>query len=109
MSVWFTRNLGDAMLAGESIDRIRESFLSEYEKSGRPAAMALFIRHESEGQLHCDVKVFFSPASASVAQAFDAVPCARPSHDGLGLLAGSALSWSILFPEAAAELPGRGE
>lgn len=97
MSVWFTRNLGDAMLAGESLDPIKTLFLSEYGKANNAKEMAVFIRHESEGRLHCDVKIYFSPASASVAEAVGAIPCDKPSPDGLGLLAGSEESWSVLF------------
>jgi len=98
MSVWFTKNLGDAMLAGESLEQIKTLFLSAYEQSGNADEMALFFRHESEGRLHCEVKIYFPPASAFVAQAVDAIPCNKPSPDGLGLLAGSEASWSVLFP-----------
>ena len=95
---WFSRNLGDAMLAGELLDQIRALFLAEYEKADRPADMAVFVRHESEGRLHCEVKAYFSPASAVVAQAVDALPCEKPAADGLGLLAGSSASWPACFP-----------
>lgn len=95
---WFESNLGDAMLAGEAIDRVKALFSSEYEKEGRPADMALFVRHESEGRLHCEAKLYFSPASAVVAEVFAAIPCEKPSVDGLGLLAGTADAWRALFP-----------
>ena len=98
MNSWFTKNLGDAMLAGEALDDIKAVFLSEYAKSDRAEQLALFVRHESEGRLHCEVKVYFSPASAVVANAVGATPCTKPSSDGLGLLAGSELSWSTFFP-----------
>jgi uncharacterized protein YeaO (DUF488 family) len=95
---WFESNLGDAMLAGESIAHVKALFLSEYEKAGRPADMAVFVRHESEGRLHCEAKVYFSPASAVVADVVVAIPCEKPCADGLGLLAGSAEAWPALFP-----------
>ena len=66
MNTWFTKNLGDPMLAGESLDHLKTLFLSAQVKMNYPKDMALFIRHESEGHLHCEVKVYFSPASASV-------------------------------------------
>lgn len=97
MGIWYTKNLGDAMLAGESLDHLKALFLSLYERANNPKDMAAFFRYESEGQLHCEVKVFFSPASALVAKAYDAVPCETPSPNGLGLLAGSEESWSVLF------------
>ena len=98
MNSWFTKNLGDAMLAGEALDYIKARFLSEYAKSDRAEELALFVRHESEGRLHCEAHVYFSPASAVVAKAVGAAPCTKPSSDGLDLLAGSELSWSRLFP-----------
>ena len=102
MSIWFTRNLGDAMLAGESLDRIRALFFSEHAKANNSKEMAVFVRHESEGRLHCEVKVYFSPATVVVAEAFDAIPCKKPSSDGLGLLGGSEESWSVFFPKNGA-------
>ncbi|HUW29901.1 MAG TPA: hypothetical protein VMV97_14995 [Sulfuriferula sp.] len=98
MNSWFTINLGDAMLAGESLDLIKALFLSEYEKANSPKEMAVFVRHESEGRLHCEVKVYFSPASVIVAEAVDAIACRKPSSGGLDLLAGSKESWPVFFP-----------
>ncbi len=98
MRNWFESNLGDAMLAGESLDQVKALFLAEYEKANRPASMAVFVRHESDGRLHCEVKAYFSPASAVVAEAVDAVPCEKPDSVGLGLLAGAADSWPVFFP-----------
>lgn len=97
MSTWFTNNLGDAMLAGEFLDQIEALFLVEYEKANNSREMAVFVRHESEGRLHCEVRVYFSPSTAIVAEMVDAVPCKKPSRDDLGLLYGSEESWSILF------------
>jgi hypothetical protein len=96
---WFERNLGDAMLAGESLDVIKALFLSAYEKAHRPTDMAVFVRHESEGRLHCEVKVYLPPAAAGVAEAVGAIPCSKPVPYSLGLLAGSAISWPVLFSE----------
>ncbi len=87
------------MLAGESLDHIKALFLSEYEKTNHSKEMAVFVRHESEGRLHCEVKVYFSPGSVIVAKAVDAIPCKQPSSDSLGLLVGSEASWSFFFPE----------
>jgi hypothetical protein len=97
MSSWYTKNLGDAMLAGEQLEQIKSRFLAACEQARAPKEMAVFFRHESEGQLHCEVKTYFSPAAAGVAVSLGAVPCTRPSRDSLGLLAGSDDAWSALF------------
>lgn len=98
-SSWFTKNLGDAMLVGEELAKIEELFLSAYEKSDITKRIAVFIRHESEGHLHCEVKAYFSPDAVRVASELDADPCPRPSRDGLSLLVGPEDSWLALFPE----------
>lgn len=97
MNTWFTCNLGDAMLAGVELDHIKALFLSAYEKRNKPDDMAVFFRHESEGRLQCEVKVYFSPSAAAVAQEFDATHCQRPALQGLGLLAGSDKAKFILW------------
>jgi hypothetical protein len=87
---WSKCNLGDAMLAGEALDEIRIRFEREYLENNRPNDMALLVRHESEGRLHCEVVVYFPPATAMIAKAFEAIACRKPSKENLGLLAGSA-------------------
>jgi hypothetical protein len=99
MRNWFLKNLGDAMLAGEQQDRIKQLFLSAYSDADSSKEMAAFIRYESEGRLHCDVKIYFSPMSIAVAKEVNAEPCGKPSPDGLSMLAGSEDSWMVLFPE----------
>ena len=99
MRNWFLKNLGDAMLAGDQQDRIKQLFLSANSDANSPKEMAAFIRHESEGRLHCEVKIYFSPMSIAVAREVNAEPCEKPSPDGLSILAGSQDSWVILFPE----------
>ena len=99
MRNWFLKNLGDAMLAGDQQDRIKQLLLSAYSEADSPKEMAAFIRHESEGRLHCEVKIYFSPMSIAVAREVNAEPCEKPSPDGLSILAGSQDSWIVLFPE----------
>lgn len=100
MNAWFGKNLGDAMLAGDALSRVEALFLAEYGQASPPDA-AVFIRHESEGRLHCEVQAYFSPAASAVAKALDADPCARPSPGDLTLLAGPEAAWPALFPERA--------
>jgi hypothetical protein len=101
MKNWFSKNLGDAMLSCNSLTQIENLFSSVYSREGKPKDMAAFVRHESEGRLHCEVMVYFSPSSDAVAREVDAAPCEQPSEKGLSLLAGSEGSWTVLFPESA--------
>lgn len=99
MTTWFSLDCGDGLIAYEPLGRLEEAFSSAYVISKNPKEMAAFIRHESEGRLHCLVRVYLSPASASVATAIGAVPCEKPSPDSLSLFAGPEESWPLLFPE----------
>ncbi len=87
-------------MAAQPADKIREAFLRMFSASGNPEDMAVFTRSDSEGRLHCEVSVYFSPSSASVAKIFDAQPCDKPLKAGLDLLAGDKNCWSALFPES---------
>lgn len=97
MQNWFVKNLGDAMLALEEQEQIKALFQSTYAGVECPKEAAAFIRHESEGNLHCEAKIYFSPMSAAVAKAVGAKPCSKPSQVGLSVLAGDPESGSVLF------------
>jgi len=97
MSTWYAKNFGDGMLAWEPLNRLEERFFAEHAQAGGPGDMAVFVRHQSDGRLHCEVVAYFSPAAARLAREFDAVPCAKPSPDNLSLLAGSDESWSVML------------
>ncbi len=85
MDHWFVLDLGDALLAGEAVESVR----ALYEQLGPEAgASAVLMRHESEGRLHCAVKLYFPPALETLALLVGADPCSAPSPDGLGVLAG---------------------
>ena len=98
MSAWFTSNLGDALLAEQALAQLKALFLTEFQKANCPSDMALFMRHESEGRLHCEVIVYFSPAAVTFANAAGANSCNKPSTVGLSLLAGAEDAWPVLFP-----------
>jgi hypothetical protein len=100
MSPWYCMSLGDGMTAGFPSTEIEEAFRPAFAKAGSPPEMAVFTRPESEGRLHCEVIAYFSPTAQKVAEAFDAVPCEKPTRTGLDLLAGSEKSWSALFDKS---------
>jgi hypothetical protein len=83
---------------GAELERTERLFLGASTQAGRPDDLALFIRHQAEGRLHCEVEVYFPPAAAGVARAVDAMPCRRPAIDGRGLLAGAETAWRRLIP-----------
>ena len=89
MNQWFYTNLGDAMLAAEALYQLKDDFNDQYQKMDCPKGITLFYRHEAEGRLHCEVMVYFSPTSATIAKILGAKPCKNPSMNGLSYLAGS--------------------
>jgi len=97
---WYCLSLGDGMMAPMPTAEIEEAFLQVFGDVGSPPEMAVFTRPESEGRLHCEVIAYFSPAAQGIAEAFDAEPCEKPARAGLGLLAGGAGAWSVLFSES---------
>jgi hypothetical protein len=99
MRNWFIKNLSDAMLAYDQQEHIKQLLLTAYADAGRPKDMGAFIRHESEGRLHCEVKIYFSPMLENVAREVGAEPCGKPSVNGLSMFAGPQDSWQELFPE----------
>lgn len=99
MTDWYSINPGDGLMSSEALKNIEDIFQSHYARAGMPAGMALFIRHETEGRLHCEVTVYLSPASIDVAQAIGAVPCVQPVPTNLSLLLGNVDCWKVLFPD----------
>ena len=99
MTPWSFVSLGDGISASIPSAEIEERFRAAFLAAGRPPAMAVFTRPESEGRLHCEVIAFFSPAATEVAKDFGARPCPKPERAGLGLLAGDQESWPVLFGE----------
>jgi hypothetical protein len=101
MNKWLVINLGDAMLAFQQQDNLNSLLLKVYEEAGSPINMAAYIRHESAGRLHCEVKIYLSPALASAVDIEGAQVCAKPLPHDLGLLVGVAASRLVLFPESS--------
>lgn len=98
-NTWYCCNLGDAMLAAPALDNIQAQVVAASANDVIIDECAVFYRHESEGRLHCELVVYFSPQAARMPIAANLRPCAKPAKQGLSLLLGTASSWSILFPE----------
>jgi hypothetical protein len=99
MDTWYSKSLGDGIMAVTPSAEIEAAFIKSFTAAGKPLNMAVFTRYESEGRLHCEVIAYFSPAARDVAITFDAQPCEKPARSELGLLAGDKHSWSVIFPE----------
>ncbi len=82
---WHVKNLGDALLASPALSHVEALFEAIYGDSGVPA---VFVRHESEGQLHCSVMLYFPPEAQELAQRVQARRCHPPGKDGLSVLVG---------------------
>lgn len=98
-NVWYSLDLGDAMMADEPKEQIRKAFEEFISENKTSADVAIFTRNDSEGRLHCQVTAYFSPATNQIAKEFGATPCAKPSKINLDLLAGTETCWDILFPK----------
>jgi hypothetical protein len=77
------------MLAQPALAAIREAVEAACAAPGSRPAMAAFMRHASDGGLHCQVHVYFAPAARELAEQFGAVPCEKPALQGLELLGGN--------------------
>lgn len=100
MRNWLVKNLGDAMLAYEEQQQIEALLFSACVSAGKPDDMAAYLRHESEGRLHCELKIYISPALGAVVKLEGTQACKKPSHPDLGLLVGETGSWLALFSES---------
>jgi len=96
LAPWFSTSLGDAMLADAALDSLREAFLA---RCSQVPGAAIWLRHESTGDLHCELVAYFTPACANLARMFAARHCARPAMERLALFVGRAL------PDAGMDMP----
>jgi hypothetical protein len=56
----------------------------------------ILVRHESNGRLHCELVVYFSPQCARLARQLGASPCLAPNATGANLLIGSLVEFESL-------------
>ncbi|MBA1146600.1 hypothetical protein H0Z60_05965 [Ectothiorhodospiraceae bacterium WFHF3C12] len=99
MTRWHALNLGDAMLADPELQRLERAFELAYGADHDAGEKALFLRHESEGRLHCEVLVYFTPATRELAREMHARPCAPPAPQGLELVKGDSAAWALFERE----------
>jgi hypothetical protein len=90
--------MGDGMFADQPLEMLQKQFEQYIEQEGNSQLMAAFFRHESEGSLHCSVKVYLTPSAVDFANARNASSCMKPGPEGLSLLSGSIDVWQEQFP-----------
>ena len=87
MDSWYSVNLGNAINAEPTIDKIQKMFTPLFAKSGSPIDMAVFYLQDSTSN---DITIYFTPKTHVLAKAFNATSCQKPQyHKKLGLLVGS--------------------
>lgn len=89
MADWFKIDLGDAMLAHESLLDLKIFLSHIYEVEGSPEGMLAIYRHESAG-LHCSVIVYVTTKFQQTAQLKNALTCDAPPLLDSGFLAGDS-------------------
>lgn len=94
--LWRCANLGDALLAAEASERIAADFLHHY--AGTDVPRAIVSRHESQGRLHCELLVYFSPACRDLALQWRGRACPAPGLAGSSLVACSGGQWPDIYP-----------
>ncbi|WP_043110146.1 hypothetical protein [Polycyclovorans algicola] len=110
MSTWFSLEMGDGVEAFGPTGKIQEAFMPVYIAAGQPQDMAVFSSSRwgetPDGRSTKLHTVYFSPAAALLAKSFGAIPCAKPSPIGIGLLVGPQEALFSFFPDRTS---GRGE
>ncbi|MEH6387489.1 hypothetical protein [Pseudomonas profundi] len=86
--VWHVLNVGDPLLADERLGLVLNAVSAACLKE-EVRDLALFQRLESEGRLHCELKLYFSPGLDETARSFGARPCGVPRVHDLSYVAGS--------------------
>ncbi|WP_178114790.1 hypothetical protein [Pseudomonas saliphila] len=87
-SSWRVLNLGDPLLADQRLTQVLDAASSACLNAAPGADMAVFQRHESEGRLHCELKLYFSPALDELARSYGARRCRPPTAHDMSQVAG---------------------
>ena len=80
---WYSLNCGDPMLCDHTVEKLKKTYGSMYRNNQLPTDALIFSRHESRGDLHCELVLYFNPSETAVARAAGAVACNEPLPRGL--------------------------
>jgi hypothetical protein len=83
---WLYLNCGDPTLCDPTV----QNFLKTYDDMNReeqlPLDTAIFSRHESRGDLHCELIIYCNPDATAVAKAVGAKTYNKPLPHGISPL-----------------------
>lgn len=85
---WHVLDLGDPLLAAAQKAELVQIAQQEFEQLGRPDGWQLGSLHVA-GDLHCSLRLYFSPPAQALALRLGARPARRPDSVELEWLAGS--------------------
>ena len=80
---WHFLNCGDPTLCDHTVQDILQTYDNINRHTQLPPDAAIFSRHESSGDLHCELMLYFNPEATAVARAAGAAACAPPLPHGL--------------------------
>ncbi|MCB1704039.1 MAG: hypothetical protein KDI17_04200 [Halioglobus sp.] len=83
---WHYLNCGDPTLSDPAVQGVIDAFDRIHRHQLLPADAVIYSRHESHGDLHCTLVLYFNPGAAPVASATGATACSRPQPHGLSKL-----------------------
>lgn len=97
MDTWHSKAVGDGIAAFQPAMQLHQAFFTMLTASGGvPANAAVFSYYDLRANV---VTWYFSPEVTSLANAFGATPCDKPTPSkGFGSLVGDARGWEAHFP-----------
>lgn len=87
---WYELNCGDPTLCDPIVQEVLQAFDETSRRGVLSPGAAVYSRHESRGDLHCELILYFTPEAGHVASGVGATCSAQPAPQGLSLIAGSS-------------------
>lgn len=87
--IWYSLNCGDPTLCDSAVQEALEAFAENHRLGLLSEDAAIFSRHESRGDVHCELILYFAPEAEAVARAVGARCSTKPAPLGLSLIAGA--------------------
>jgi hypothetical protein len=94
MLSWFSKNLGDGVVAFAPTQDIMNAFTPLFAAAGLPINMAFFSGHDERR----NIIIYFSPGASKLANMCDAQPCEKPGRGDLALLVGHSGALEHFYP-----------